>query len=107
VLIQAIGAALHAAKKRLVLVVPPARGGTSVFGPELASALAGDVDWYSLMTYDYSGPGRPGPNAPLDWVRASVHACACVCVLMVPGPTGCAAHCARAWSAACQGAPGP
>jgi len=36
------------------------------------SALATDVDFFSLMTYDYSSLQRPGPNAPLPWVRECV-----------------------------------
>ncbi|XP_027640833.1 chitinase domain-containing protein 1 isoform X3 [Falco peregrinus] len=34
--------------------------------------LASAVDSFSLMTYDYSTPQRPGPNSPLPWVRACV-----------------------------------
>ncbi|KYO41502.1 chitinase domain-containing protein 1 [Alligator mississippiensis] len=34
--------------------------------------LAPVVDSFSLMTYDYSTPQRPGPNSPLPWVRACV-----------------------------------
>ncbi|XP_071618012.1 chitinase domain-containing protein 1 isoform X4 [Heliangelus exortis] len=36
--------------------------------------LASAVDSFSLMTYDYSSPQRPGPNSPLPWVRACVQA---------------------------------
>ncbi|XP_061319156.1 chitinase domain-containing protein 1 isoform X4 [Pezoporus flaviventris] len=34
--------------------------------------LASAIDSFSLMTYDYSTPQRPGPNSPLSWVRACV-----------------------------------
>ncbi|XP_068873104.1 chitinase domain-containing protein 1 isoform X3 [Aphelocoma coerulescens] len=34
--------------------------------------LASVIDSFSLMTYDYSAPHRPGPNSPLPWVRACV-----------------------------------
>ncbi|XP_030338575.1 chitinase domain-containing protein 1 isoform X1 [Strigops habroptila] len=34
--------------------------------------LAPAIDSFSLMTYDYSTPQRPGPNSPLPWVRACV-----------------------------------
>ncbi|XP_075611001.1 chitinase domain-containing protein 1 isoform X2 [Balearica regulorum gibbericeps] len=34
--------------------------------------LASVIDSFSLMTYDYSTPQRPGPNSPLPWVRACV-----------------------------------
>lgn len=30
------------------------------------------MDGFSLMTYDFSGPQNPGPNAPLKWIRASL-----------------------------------
>jgi chitinase domain-containing protein 1 len=57
---------------RFALVVPPARGGSGTFDHKFAESLSADVDWFSLMTYDYSGPGRPGPNAPIDWVGVLV-----------------------------------
>ncbi|XP_072721757.1 chitinase domain-containing protein 1 isoform X3 [Ciconia boyciana] len=34
--------------------------------------LASAIDSFSLMTYDYSTPQRPGPNSPLPWVQACV-----------------------------------
>ncbi|KAM9013166.1 chitinase domain-containing protein 1 isoform 2-T3 [Ara ararauna] len=34
--------------------------------------LASAIDSFSLMTYDYSTPQRPGPNSPLPWLRACV-----------------------------------
>jgi len=30
------------------------------------------VHRFSLMTYDYSNPNKPGPNSPVDWIRTSV-----------------------------------
>lgn len=33
------------------------------------AALAPAVDYFSLMTYDYSSLQRPGPNAPISWVK--------------------------------------
>ncbi|KAF7139048.1 hypothetical protein RHSIM_Rhsim07G0005700 [Rhododendron simsii] len=42
------------------------------FGPEDLKSLSDAVDGFSLMTYDFSGPQRPGPNAPLKWVRSTV-----------------------------------
>lgn len=35
-------------------------------------ALAPYVTAFSLMTYDYSNPMRPGPNSPLKWMKACV-----------------------------------
>ena len=40
------------------------------FGPEDMQSLNGAVDGFSLMTYDYSGPHSPGPNAPVNWIRS-------------------------------------
>ena len=35
----------------------------------------GGLDYVSLMTYDYSARGvRPGPNAPVGWVKGVVEA---------------------------------
>ncbi len=34
--------------------------------------LRDHVDFFSLMTYDYSSLQRPGPNAPASWVRRCV-----------------------------------
>ncbi|XP_058100334.1 uncharacterized protein LOC131245122 [Magnolia sinica] len=42
------------------------------FGLEDFQSLRDDVDGFSLMTYDFSGPQRPGPNAPLNWIRSSL-----------------------------------
>ncbi|XP_052399663.1 chitinase domain-containing protein 1-like [Carassius gibelio] len=67
---------LKAGKLTCVLVIPPAvtpgSGQSGMFGWEDFEKLAPVVDAFSLMTYDYSGPGRPGPSAPLAWVRECV-----------------------------------
>ena len=39
------------------------------FGPEDLQSLSDAVDGFSLMTYDFSGPNSPGPNAPLKWIH--------------------------------------
>lgn len=39
------------------------------FGPGDLQSLGDAVDGFSLMTYDFSGPQNPGPNAPLKWIR--------------------------------------
>ncbi|CAK7348748.1 unnamed protein product [Dovyalis caffra] len=39
------------------------------FGPEDLQSLHDAVDGFSFMTYDFSGPHNPGPNAPLKWIR--------------------------------------
>ncbi|KAL8210407.1 hypothetical protein R6Q57_007139 [Mikania cordata] len=40
------------------------------FGPQDLQSLSDAVDGYSLMTYDFSNPQNPGPNAPLKWVHS-------------------------------------
>jgi hypothetical protein len=42
------------------------------FGPEDLRSLSNAVDGFSLMTYDFSGPQNPGPNAPLKWIRSTL-----------------------------------
>ncbi|XP_021851704.1 uncharacterized protein [Spinacia oleracea] len=42
------------------------------FGPEDLKTLSDSVDGFSLMTYDYSSPYSPGPNAPLTWVHSTI-----------------------------------
>ncbi|KDP28506.1 hypothetical protein JCGZ_14277 [Jatropha curcas] len=39
------------------------------FGPKDLQSLNDAVDGFSLMTYDFSSPHNPGPNAPLKWIR--------------------------------------
>uniref|UniRef100_A0A8C6JHL9 Chitinase domain-containing protein 1 n=1 Tax=Melopsittacus undulatus TaxID=13146 RepID=A0A8C6JHL9_MELUD len=68
--------ALHEAHLKLILVIPPAvAAGTNqpgMFTKKEFDQLASAIDSFSLMTYDYSTPQRPGPNSPLPWVRACV-----------------------------------
>ncbi|KAK8959030.1 hypothetical protein KSP40_PGU015699 [Platanthera guangdongensis] len=42
------------------------------FGPQELRELGDYVDGFSLMTYDFSGPQNPGPNAPLSWIHSSM-----------------------------------
>ncbi|NXU78023.1 CHID1 protein, partial [Oreotrochilus melanogaster] len=77
-LIIHLSEALHEAHLKLILVIPPAvAAGTNqpgMFTKREFDGLASAVDSFSLMTYDYSSPQRPGPNSPLPWVRACVQA---------------------------------
>lgn len=43
------------------------------FEPVDLQAPSDAVDGFSLMTYDYSSPYNPGPNAPLKWIRSTLH----------------------------------
>lgn len=69
-----VGDRVRGAGKEFLLVVPPAspEGVASTFGAEEFRVLRDSVDYFSLMTYDF--PLRPGPNAPIDWVRKCVEA---------------------------------
>ncbi|KAK1268782.1 hypothetical protein QJS04_geneDACA008163 [Acorus gramineus] len=58
---------------QLVYVIPAPRSEDLKeydFGPHDLQQLMDDVDGFSLMTYDYSGPQSPGPNAPLKWIQS-------------------------------------
>ncbi|KAK6626443.1 hypothetical protein RUM44_008916 [Polyplax serrata] len=57
----------------LILVIPPFRGlENEIFTAEHFNKLREYVDFFSLMTYDYSNPQRPGPNSPINWVKKCV-----------------------------------
>ncbi|XP_065450748.1 chitinase domain-containing protein 1 isoform X4 [Chrysemys picta bellii] len=89
-LLTHLSEALHEAQLKLILVIPPAVtpgyrkvGSQDVESPSWTNQLgmftkkefdqlAPVMDSFSLMTYDYSTPQRPGPNSPLPWVRACV-----------------------------------
>ncbi|XP_053102234.1 chitinase domain-containing protein 1 isoform X3 [Hemicordylus capensis] len=75
-LLTHLSEALHQARLKLILVIPPAvMPGTNQLGTftkKEFDQLAPVVDSFSLMTYDYSTPQRPGPNSPLPWIRACV-----------------------------------
>nr|XP_031360915.1 chitinase domain-containing protein 1 isoform X2 [Lonchura striata domestica] len=75
-LLTHLSEALHEAQLKLILVIPPAvAAGTNqpgMFTKKEFDQLASSIDSFSLMTYDYSAPHRPGPNSPLPWVRACV-----------------------------------
>ena len=58
--------------KLTVLAIPPSEyqgGQPGMFTRDDFDSLSSDVDFFSLMTYDYSNFQRPGPNAPYKWVR--------------------------------------
>lgn len=82
--IKQLGKALHSVgltrrnddhKLELIYVIPAPRSpnlNEYDFGPQDLQQLCDAVDGFSLMTYDFSGPQSPGPNAPLNWVRTSL-----------------------------------
>lgn len=56
---------------QLIFVIPPPgkpRDPNSFSSTDM-SYLSDVVHGFSLMTYDYSSPQNPGPNAPLPWVQ--------------------------------------
>jgi len=36
------------------------------------AVLGNAIDGLSVMTYDFSGPARPGPNAPAPWIESTL-----------------------------------
>ncbi|KAF9614917.1 hypothetical protein IFM89_021347 [Coptis chinensis] len=81
--IKQLGQALHSVRSerkpenylQLIYVIGPPRSAKLQehdFGPRDLQSLSDAVDGFSLMTYDFSGPHNPGPNAPLKWITATV-----------------------------------
>ncbi|XP_062091433.1 uncharacterized protein LOC133797524 isoform X1 [Humulus lupulus] len=79
--IKQLGDAMHSVSSerankqplQLVYVIGPPRSETLQeydFGPSDLKNLDDAVDGFSLMTYDFSGPQNPGPNAPLKWITS-------------------------------------
>lgn len=79
-----LGEAFQSKKRKLILVLPPPllRGNldSGILTRDQFDKLAPSVDAVSLMTYDFSDPGRPGPNSPLEWIKACVET-------LVPDPS--------------------
>ncbi|MBN3294952.1 CHID1 protein, partial [Amia calva] len=77
-LVSHLSVSLRRAGLGCVLAIPPPLTPGSLqpglFGPAQFHQLASLLDGFSLMTYDFSPPGRPGPSAPVSWVRSCVEA---------------------------------
>ncbi|ENN71137.1 hypothetical protein HUJ04_007583 [Dendroctonus ponderosae] len=73
-LIRSIGIGFAQNKLDFILVIPPRRSQRSLFSEKEFDALYEFVTAFSLMTYDFSHPEMPGPNAPLGWVQECVTA---------------------------------
>jgi len=72
---RAVAEAVRSLGGIFVLVIPPplhAGDAAGMFGPEDFASLVDEVDFFSLMTYDYSSLQRPGANAPVRWVRKCI-----------------------------------
>ncbi|RVX10121.1 Chitinase domain-containing protein 1 [Vitis vinifera] len=81
--IKQLGQALHSVSSekngkqglQLIYVIGPPRSEKLQehdFGPADLRSLSDYVDGFSLMTYDFSGPHNPGPNAPLKWIHSTL-----------------------------------
>lgn len=70
-LITVIADELHESGLEIILVIPSMLRG-SLFTESDLKRLSSHVDAFSLMTYDYSRPGSPGPTSPIDWVEECV-----------------------------------
>jgi spore germination protein YaaH len=55
--VEHLGNQLHSVGKELILVVPPNRENGVVFNNKIFKALLGSVNYFSLMTYDFSIAG--------------------------------------------------
>lgn len=77
--IHQLGQAMHSIRLehskqnlQLLYVIGPPRSDKLEeydFGPQDLRTLVEAVDGFSIMTYDFSGPQNPGPNAPLKWIH--------------------------------------
>ncbi|VVD01874.1 unnamed protein product [Leptidea sinapis] len=68
--IQQFGLEMNEENYKLILVYPPFRGYPSdEFFISAYNDIYPYVEAVSVMTYDFSSPQKPGPNAPLYWMR--------------------------------------
>jgi chitinase domain-containing protein 1 len=75
-LVRSIARAMRQAKLQFILVIPPSHRGPDLFNSQHFEQLWEDVDYFSLMTYDFSSYERPGANSPLYWMKNVVlHLC--------------------------------
>lgn len=75
VLVKHLGEALNKAGLIFVLVIPPPitnLGKPGMIEHDDLKAMYSYVDYFSIMTYDYSSPERPGANSPIKWIQKCV-----------------------------------
>uniref|UniRef100_A0A147BF42 Chitinase domain-containing protein 1 n=1 Tax=Ixodes ricinus TaxID=34613 RepID=A0A147BF42_IXORI len=92
-LIQHLAQRLQEKNLDIILVIPPSvyqGNAAGMFTKKDFDNLSKHVTAFSLMTYDYSSPQRPGPSSPIGWVRK------CVESLAPPERCGTGAH--TAWA---------
>ena len=73
--LNGIGKELRKIGKISILVIPPPVYHNNVkgmFDEEDLDRLSDNIQYFSLMTYDYSSIQNPGPNSPIQWMRKCV-----------------------------------
>jgi len=73
-IVRDLSSAFQAKNYIFILAIPPAIYQGDVEGMFLREDfdILDTVDYFSLMTYDYSNPSRPGPNSPIAWMKRCV-----------------------------------
>jgi len=74
-LTKTISRHLRKSNKIVILNIPPVvdvRNMKGSFDPEDFKNLVNDIDFFSLLTYDYSITNKPGPYAPVNWIKHCV-----------------------------------
>jgi len=73
-IVRDLSSAFRAKNYIFILAIPPAIYQGDVEGMFLREDfdILDTVDYFSLMTYDYSNPSRPGPNSPIAWMKRCV-----------------------------------
>ncbi|KAJ3024601.1 UNVERIFIED_CONTAM: Chitinase domain-containing protein 1 [Siphonaria sp. JEL0065] len=70
--IEYLSSKSKAVNLEFILVIAPQHGDTILFDKPQFDLYKKLVDGFSLMTYDFSNPQTPGPNAPLGWVKDNI-----------------------------------
>ncbi|XP_008553138.1 chitinase domain-containing protein 1 isoform X1 [Microplitis demolitor] len=72
-LIKSLAKRLKNKNLQVILAIPPAQGPPGqIFSQTQFEELSPSIDYFSLMTYDFSSVQRPGPNSPFEWARDCV-----------------------------------
>jgi len=73
-LVKLLGEALTKTDLKFILVIPPplTNAGKGMIDHDDIRQMYAYVDYFSVMTYDYSNPERPGANSPIKWVEKCV-----------------------------------
>jgi len=74
-MIKELGEVMMSRRQSLILVIPPPLADINsqgFFTKDDFDLLAPMVEGFSLMTYDYPSYGKPGPVAPIEWIKMCV-----------------------------------